>query len=93
MTRLVFSIYRVSRISILKGLELQSWLMGLIAGRLPALGRIALAYLPDTRGRILTEMSVLRHDEDDFTLITAAAAEWHDFKLSKRSLPSAVPFH
>ena len=73
----------------LQGAGAAKWLMGLIAGRLPAVGRIALAYFPDTRGRILTEMSVLRHDEDDFTLITAAAAQWHDFELLKRSLPGA----
>ncbi len=72
----------------LSGVGAAKWLMGLIAGRLPAIGRIALAYFPDARGRILTEMSVLRHDEDHFTLITAAAAQWHDFELLRKALPS-----
>ena len=39
---------------------------------------MGLAYFADDAGRIVTEMSVLRHDEDVFTLITAAAAQWHD---------------
>ncbi|MEM8973772.1 MAG: FAD-dependent oxidoreductase [Pseudomonadota bacterium] len=72
----------------LKGEGAAKWLTGLIAGRLPAVGRIALAYFSDSRGRILTEMSVLRHDEDYFTLITAAAAQWHDFELLRKALPS-----
>jgi dimethylglycine dehydrogenase len=38
-----------------------------------------LAYFADDRGRIVTEMSCLRHGEDSFTLITAATAQWHDF--------------
>jgi hypothetical protein len=29
-------------------------------------------------GRIVTEMSVACNGEDDFTLITAATAQWHD---------------
>ncbi|MEM1301289.1 MAG: FAD-dependent oxidoreductase, partial [Pseudomonadota bacterium] len=63
------------------------WLRGRIAGALPKVGRMNLAYFPDNRGRILTEMSVVRHGEDDFTLITAAAAQWHDFEVLWRALP------
>ena len=63
------------------------WLLTQIAGRLPAVGRMNLAYFPDDRGRVATEMSVLRHSEDSFTLITAGAAQWHDFELLQRSLP------
>ena len=62
-------------------------LLGLIAGNLPSTGRMALAYFPDSRGRVLTEMSVLRHGDDDFTLITASAAQWHDLELLQRALP------
>ena len=64
------------------------WLETLIAGALPRIGRMGLAYFPDSHGRILTEMSIMRHAEDSFTLITAAAAQWHDFELLKHSLPS-----
>ena len=63
------------------------WLLTQIAGRLPSVGRMNLAYFADDRGRVATEMSVLRHSEDSFTLITAGAAQWHDFELLQRSLP------
>ena len=63
------------------------WLDGLIAGTLPGVDRMNLAYFPDKRGRILTEMSVIRHDEDHFTLITAAAAQWHDGEILRDALP------
>ena len=53
------------------------WLRCQITGGLPKIGRINLAYFSDERGRILTEMSVMRHSEDHFTLITAASAQWH----------------
>ncbi len=62
----------------LSGAGAADWLRGRITGGLPKAGRMNLAYFADTRGRILTEMSVLRHGEDDFTLITAAVAQWHD---------------
>ncbi|MBY6135808.1 FAD-dependent oxidoreductase [Nocardioides marinus] len=65
-------------------------LRGLIAGGLPKVGRMNLIYVADDRGRILTEMSCLRHDEDFFTLITAGAAQWHDFDLLRKSLPESL---
>ncbi|MEM6763129.1 MAG: FAD-dependent oxidoreductase, partial [Pseudomonadota bacterium] len=71
----------------LSGKGAGEWLLSKIAGQLPKVGRVALAYFPDHRGRIITEMSVLRHDEDEFTLITAAPAQWHDFELLDRMLP------
>ncbi|WP_150525154.1 GcvT family protein [Roseibium sediminis] len=66
------------------------WLRGQITGGLPKAGRINLAYFADDRGRILTEMSVLRHGEDDFTLITAGVAQWHDFELLNSALPEGL---
>ncbi len=68
------------------------WLLGKIAGGLPRVGRMSLAYFPDDRGRILTEMSVLRHDEDAFTLITAAVAEWHDRDVLRSGMPDRLRF-
>jgi len=53
-------------------------------------GRMNLAYFPDSRGRILTEMSVMRHGEDAFTLITAATAQWHDFDILAKGLPEGL---
>ncbi len=66
------------------------WLRGRIAGALPKIGRMGLAYFPDARGRIVTEMSLMRHDENAFTLITAAAAEWHDFELLRNALTEGL---
>ena len=62
----------------LSGEGAAEWLRGLIAGGLPKVGRMNLGYFPDDKGRIVTEMSLMRHSEDHFTLITAAGAEWHD---------------
>ena len=74
----------------LNGPGAAEWLRGMITGGLPKVGRINLAYFADERGRILTEMSVLRHAEDGFVLITAASAQWHDFELLKRNLPDGL---
>lgn len=62
------------------------WLLGKIAGGLPKPGRLNLAYFPDERGRIVTEMSVACNGADDFTLITAASAQWHDYEWLARDL-------
>jgi dimethylglycine dehydrogenase len=75
----------------LSGEGAAEWLRGRIAGALPKVGRMNLAYFPDSRGRILTEMSVLRHGEEHFTLITAAGAQWHDYEVLWRAgLPEGV---
>ncbi|MEO0329278.1 MAG: FAD-dependent oxidoreductase [Pseudomonadota bacterium] len=71
----------------LKGEGAAEWLRGLIAGALPKVGRMNLGYFSDNRGRILTEMSLIRHAEDHFTLITAAGAQWHDFEVLRNALP------
>ena len=72
----------------LKGTGAAAWLRGRIAGGLPKSGRMNLAYFADSRGRIVTEMSVMRFSEDEFLLITAATAEWHDFELLLADLPA-----
>ena len=77
----------------LRGPGAAEFLRGQITGGLPKIGRLNLAYFADTRGRIVTEMSVMRHEEDDFTLITAAAAQWHDFELLQAKLPDGVTLH
>ncbi len=58
-----------------------------IAGGLPRIGRMNLAYFPTDKGRVLTEMSVIRRGENSFRLITASAAQWHDFEILQRMLP------
>ncbi|WP_136439413.1 GcvT family protein [Pacificoceanicola onchidii] len=79
-----FSRYRLT------GTGAADWLRSQTAGGLPKTGRMSLAYFPDERGRIVTEMSVAKNDEDDYTLITAAAAQWHDFEWLKRTLPEGL---
>ncbi|PUB18474.1 GcvT family protein [Yoonia sediminilitoris] len=74
----------------LSGDGVAAYLDGLIAGALPSVGRMNLAYFPDSRGRILTEMSVMRHSDDHFTLITAATAQWHDYEVLARNLPDGI---
>ncbi len=64
------------------------WLASRIAGSLPKIGRMNLGYFPTDKGRVLTEMSILRHDENSFTLITAATAQWHDYEVLQRDLLS-----
>ncbi|NRB17399.1 MAG: FAD-dependent oxidoreductase [Rhodobacteraceae bacterium] len=66
------------------------FLRGLVAGGLPKVGRMNLVYISDNRGRILTEMSCLRHGEDHFTMITAGTAQWHDFEILRNALPDGV---
>ncbi|UWQ04578.1 FAD-dependent oxidoreductase [Aliiroseovarius crassostreae] len=61
-----------------------------ITGALPKAGRMNLVYFADDRGRILTEMSCMRHGEDHFTMITAASAQWHDFEVLKKGLPAGI---
>ena len=53
------------------------------------MGRLGLAYFADDKGRIVTEMSVARLDEDVVLLITAATAQSHDREWLMRHLPPA----
>lgn len=71
----------------LKGDGAADFLAQQITGRLPKIGRIGLAYFADHRGRIVTEMTIMRHDQDAFTLMSAASAEWHDFEWLQKALP------
>ncbi|TIT41877.1 MAG: hypothetical protein E5W72_27500, partial [Mesorhizobium sp.] len=61
-------------------------------GIVPKPGRIGLVYFADDKGRIVTEMSVVRHDENLMTLITAAVAQWHDFEWLKSRMPKDASF-
>lgn len=68
------------------------WLSLQVTGLVPKIGRIGLVYFADDKGRIVTEMSVVRHDENLMTLITAAVAQWHDFEWLKSRMPKNAPF-
>ncbi|MEO0829988.1 MAG: aminomethyltransferase family protein, partial [Pseudomonadota bacterium] len=68
------------------------WLRGLVAGPLPKIGRVGLLYFSDARGRIVTEMSVTRIAEDNYILVTAASAQWHDREWLERHMPEGAAF-
>lgn len=76
----------------LQGDGARDWLSSLITGTVPKPGRLGLAYFADAKGRLVTEMSIMALDENVFFLITAAAAELHDFEWlsSHRPQGSAI---
>ncbi|WP_406872065.1 FAD-dependent oxidoreductase [Aminobacter sp. P9b] len=69
-----------------------AWLETQVTGAVPKVGRIGLCYFADDHGRIVTEMSVVRHSENLMTLITAAVAQWHDFEWLKSHMPEDADF-
>ncbi|WP_299859733.1 FAD-dependent oxidoreductase [uncultured Roseobacter sp.] len=72
----------------LSGEGAAEWLRGQIAGALPKAGRMNLGYFTDSRGKIVTEVTIIRWGEDDFWLMTAAVAQWHDFEFLQSRLPA-----
>ncbi len=72
----------------LKGAGAAEWLRCQIAGALPKAGRMNLGYFSDSRGRIVTEVTIIRFGDDDFMLMTAAVAQWHDFEHLEKLLPT-----
>lgn len=74
----------------IQGVGADDWLRGFCTGGIPKAGRMNLIYVSDSRGRILTELSCLRMGEDNFVLITAATAQWHDGALIRNSVPETV---
>jgi dimethylglycine dehydrogenase len=81
-----FSRYR------LQGDGAAEFLRSTCTGGIPKIGRIGLLYFSDDRGRIVTEMSAMRLDEDFFFLITAATAQWHDLEWLQRCMPKGAAF-
>ena len=74
----------------LQGDGADDWLRTFCTGSIPKVGRMNLIYVSDRRGRILTELSCIRLGEDNFVLITAATAQWHDGELIRGSVPDSV---
>lgn len=79
-----FSRFRV------EGAGADDWLRGFVTGGLPKVGRMNLVYVANAKGRIVTEFSCIRLAENDFVLITAATAQWHDGELIRGSVPDGV---
>ncbi len=65
----------------------EAWLNWMVAGGLPSLGRIALSYMCTPTGGVWSEFTVTRLADDRFYLVSAAAAEWHDYQWMKQHLP------
>ena len=74
----------------LQGEGADDWLRGFCTGGISKVGRMNLIYVSDSRGRIVTELSCIRLGEDNFVLITAAGAQWHDGDLIRASVPNGV---
>jgi dimethylglycine dehydrogenase len=74
----------------IEGAGADDWLRGFVTGGLPKVGRMNLVYVADKRGRIVTEFSCIRLQEDSFVLITAATAQWHDGELVRHALPAGL---
>lgn len=60
------------------GQDTAGFLDRLICGRLPKPGRVALAYMCQPDGGLLSELTIARLAADRFYLCSAATAEWHD---------------
>ncbi len=76
----------------LKGAGAAEWLRTQVAGALPKIGRMNLGYFADSRGRIVTEVTIIRFDDDQFMIMTAAVAQWHDFEFLSKSMPEGLEF-
>jgi dimethylglycine dehydrogenase len=74
----------------IQGEGADDWLRGFVTGGIPKAGRMNLVYVSDSRGKILTELSCIRLEENNFILITAATAQWHDGDLIRNSVPESV---
>ncbi|MBL8573256.1 MAG: FAD-dependent oxidoreductase [Hyphomicrobiaceae bacterium] len=65
-----------------------AWLDRITCGRLPKLGRIGLTWVLNTRGGIVSEFTVTRLGAEQFYLVSAAVAEWHDLDVLNGHLPA-----
>ena len=85
----VIAISGFTRLSV-EGPGARAHVDALTCSALPQPGRVGLAYFPDDRGRILTEMSVIPQSDDAIWLITASVAQWHDRDVLLRNLPEGI---
>ncbi len=88
----VIAISGFTRLSV-EGRGARAHVDSLTCSSLPKPGRVGLAYFPDDRGRIVTEMSVIPQNDEAIWLITAAVAQWHDRDVLMRNLPEGVEVH
>ncbi|MCR9151378.1 MAG: FAD-dependent oxidoreductase [Rhodobacteraceae bacterium] len=88
----VLAITGFTRLAV-EGAGARGFVEGLTCSNLPRVGRVGLAYFPDHRGRIVTEMSVIPRSDDEIWLITAGTAQWHDGELLSRQAPEGIGVH
>lgn len=75
----------------LKGPGASAHLEALTCSKLPAMGRVALAYALTPAGKLWSEFTITRLAEDHFYIISAAVAATHDMDLLSGSLPVGSP--
>lgn len=73
----------------LSGPGAAAFLDSLVAGRLPSVGRVRLGYFCSEQGHIVSEATISRLGEDRFWLLSAAAAEYHDWQWLTERMPAA----
>lgn len=71
-----------------RGEKVAEWFAGLITGKVPKTGRMGLGYFADDRGRIVSEMTLSRIEDDGILCISPAVAQWHDRALLEANLPA-----
>ena len=76
----------------LEGAGAAAWLDALIAGRLPAVGRVALAYLCAPSGGVWSELTITRLGEERFVLVGGAPARRHDVQWLEERRPDGAAF-
>lgn len=76
----------------LKGQGSANWLDTMIAGKLPAVGRLTLSYCCAEDGGVWAEFTITRLAEEHFVLISAAAARWHDSQWLTEHTPAESSF-
>ncbi len=75
----------------LKGPGAARHLDQLTCSRLPAVGRVSLAYALTPSGKLWSEFTITRLGEDHFYIISAAIAATHDMDLLRQGLPADSP--
>ena len=76
----------------LEGEGTAAWLDTLIAGRLPKVGRVSLAYFCAPSGGVWSEMTITRLGDERFLLVGGAPAKRHDLQWLEERLPADATF-
>ena len=71
------------------GGEAAAWLSGIMANRIPSVGRIALSPMLNERGKLIGDFTLCRLAEDRFFLVGTYAAETYYMRWFERHAPPA----